>query len=195
MNKNETAKIIALIKLNYPHIYQDYSDSDLDLLISEWTLQLEQMPYKAIYVAVQCHISTNPYPPTIAHIQGILYDMSNSKLPSGEEAWAIVLKAGRASLYPDSAYEELKKLPEYLKPIVTFDLLQSIANSSDADLPFIKKDFLQDYRSVTESHKRNVQISSISNNIRKLTSEEYGSDSADADVRLLEDKDDEREKP
>ena len=104
---------------------------------------------------------------TIFHHQSLEYEISSDDKPlPPERAWELVHKAGKNSRY--NAHEEYKNLPEWLKPSVTEDLLRAIADSSNENLVFIKKDFLKSYEESLESRKRDVQISSISNDIKML---------------------------
>lgn len=167
MRREETAKIISLIKISFPQQYSNIDERSLDLLVEEWNLQFKNETYESVYVAMQHYISTNVYPPTIAGIKNLMYEEdSESQFPSGEEAWEIVYRSGRCQR--EYAYEEYENLPKELKQIVTPETLYEIGNASNESILYIKNGFLKDYHRIQESHKREYQISSISNDIKKL---------------------------
>ena len=171
MKKEEIKKAISLIKLNYPYFYKDYSEDDILLLINLWDFQFKNEEYNNVYKAIMFYISTNNHPPTIANIKEIIYNMLNdNKLPSNEEAWEMVLNASRINRA--SAREEYEKLPGYLQKIITIDTLISIGGSSNDNLIYLKRDFLKDYQTIKEDQKEIYQISSISNNMKTLESDD-----------------------
>ena len=165
MNREESQKIIMTLRLNFENFHPKLSSEEYSLLINQWEFQFKHEDYATVYTAVQHYLSTNHYPPKIADIKSVIYGLKN-KLPSGEEAWELVLKAGRNSAY--HVTEERGKLPDFLQNLATVELLKSIASADNKDLTFIKKDFLENYKGFQESHKRDYQISSINNYIKTL---------------------------
>ncbi len=170
MRREHTARIISIIVNQFPQQYSNIDDKSLDLLIEEWNLQFMNESYENVYAALQYHISTSVFSPTIAGIKNLLFENSGCRLPSGEEAWSVLLKAGRC-FRPD-AMEEYQKLPSFLKDVVTAETLYEIGNASNESILYIKNGFLKDYQSKRESHKREYLISSISNDIKKLGHDE-----------------------
>lgn len=190
MNREQSQKIITTLRLNFENFHPNLSSEELTLLINQWEFQFKNEDYPTVYTAIQRYISTNRYAPKIADIKSIIYDMKNKgDLPSEEEAWSLVLRAGRNSLYNVSS--EIKALPQYLQDIISRDFLRSIATSSNEGLVYIKKDFLEKFSRLQESHKRDVQISSISHNTKLL---ENGKDEQKALLSHKEDKEDENKK-
>ena len=170
MKKEEIKRAISLIKLNYPYFYKDYSEDDILLLINLWDFQFKNEDYKNVYSAIMYHISINDYPPTIANIKEIIYNTHDNKLPSNEEAWEMVLNASRINR--DLAREEYNKLPGYLQKIITIETLIAIGGSDNNNLTYLKRDFLKDYQTIKEDQKEIYQISSISNSMKALESDD-----------------------
>ena len=80
-----------------------------------WFALLGDLPYKQAELAVQKHMATEKFPPTIADIREKAEQITSVKETemSELEAWAIVRKAiGRSNYY---AEEEFEKLPEACK--------------------------------------------------------------------------------
>lgn len=83
-----------------------------------WFALLRDLPYKQAELAVQKHMATEKFPPTIADIREKAEQITSVKETemSELEAWAIVRKAiGRSNYY---AEEEFEKLPEACKMAV-----------------------------------------------------------------------------
>ena len=83
-----------------------------------WFALLGDLPYKQAELAVQKHMATEKFPPTIADIREKAEQITSVKETemSELEAWAIVRKAiGRSNYY---AEEEFEKLPEACKMAV-----------------------------------------------------------------------------
>ena len=169
MTREEISRILSLIKEAYPQFNNNQTEQSFALQVELWNVQFKNESYPIVYKATMYHISTNSYPPTIAGIKRIIYEQFNeAKLPKNEEAWELVLKAGRCDR--ENAREELGKLPEDIRSIINVETLIQIGYANKENLIFIKKDFLKNYESVLESHQRESQISSISNNIKMLDS-------------------------
>lgn len=178
MTREETSRIIALIQIAYPQTANNLKESDLDLKIDEWTFQFRNDSYQSVYKTVQYYISTNKYPPTIADIHSMKFDIMNREtIPDGETAWELIVKSARCQR--EYAREQYEQLPEFLKKMVTIEMLVEIGYSNQESLIFMKNSFLKDYRSMKEDIKKNYQISSVSGSLKQLgfTEDEKRSDS------------------
>lgn len=167
MTREEISKILSLVKEAYPQFNNNQTEQSFALQVELWNAQFKNESYPNVYKAIMYYISTNAFPPTIAGIKKIIYEqIVGIDLPNNEEAWKLVLKAGRCN--GENAREELNKLPEYIRSIITIETLIQIGYANRETLNYIKNDFLKNYEKVLESHQRESQISSISNNIKLL---------------------------
>lgn len=85
-----------------------------------WFALLGDLPYKQAELAVQKHMATEKFPPTIADIREKAEQITSVKETemSELEAWAIVRKAiGRSNYY---AEEEFEKLPEAMMALGSY---------------------------------------------------------------------------
>ena len=82
-----------------------------------WYTTLQDIPYPSLNKACQNYIMTNKFPPTIADIRQLAYDLSAQpdELPSA--AWNQLLRALREAYAPDSE-EVWNQLPDITKKIV-----------------------------------------------------------------------------
>ncbi len=168
MTREEAKKIIITIRLNFDNFCPNLTNEELSLLINQWELQFKNESYATVYKAVQYYISVFRYPPKVADIKSIIYDMvRGSKTLTGEEAWSLVRKAASNSLY--HAQEEYDKLPEVIRGAISPRTLRELGETADDYVKqSIKKTFLDDLKVVQESLKRDVAVSSISNDIKKI---------------------------
>ena len=75
MSKDETVKILAVLKAAYPNFYKNISSQDATGVINLWTLQFKSVPVDIVYLAVTKLIATNVFPPTIAEVKKKLRSM------------------------------------------------------------------------------------------------------------------------
>lgn len=111
MTKDETGKIIFVIRANYPEAYARLTKEDLDLLLLSWTALLADYSYEQVSVAVQNYLVTDSYgrAPKIGQIIDSLQKVSEKETLNANEAWALVYKAICNSTY--NAESEFNKLP------------------------------------------------------------------------------------
>lgn len=69
MNKKETLQILAILKAAYPNSYNGLSKEELSGTVAVWMIQFAEMPADIVLMALQKHISTNKFPPSIAEIK------------------------------------------------------------------------------------------------------------------------------
>lgn len=80
-----------------------------------WFALLGDLPYKQAELAVQKHMATEKFPPTIADIREKAEQITSVKETemSELEAWAIVRKAiGRSNYYAEEEFEKLRNRAE-----------------------------------------------------------------------------------
>lgn len=112
MTKEETTKIIFMIKSTYPKTYERFSETDFRNMIDIWTFCFDEFDYKRIALALKAYIVSNTtgFPP----VPGQLIQLATQADPKQEmtstEAWDLVYKAISKSNY--FSEEEFEKLPE-----------------------------------------------------------------------------------
>ena len=88
MTKEEWKVLVKAMKSAYPN--QNFIPDEWSLEL--WYKMLSDIPYEALNLAIQRHISTNRYPPTIADLRGCMVQEKD-----WSEGWAEVKRA--ISLY------------------------------------------------------------------------------------------------
>lgn len=125
-----------------------------------WFALLGDLPYKQAELAVQKHMATEKFPPTIADIREKTEQITSVKETemSELEAWAIVRKAiGRSNYY---AEEEFEKLPEACKIAVgnPSNLREWAMMDSDQVGTVEQSHFVRNYRMAVQRIKEDRRI-------------------------------------
>ena len=112
MTREETTKLIFMIKSTYPKTYEKFTDIDFGNMLEMWSFCFEEYDYNAISLALKAYITTNTtgFPPVPAQLIQIATQKSPKKEMSSNEAWGLVFKAIQNGLY--GYKEEYEKLPE-----------------------------------------------------------------------------------
>jgi hypothetical protein len=98
MNREETKKIMAVLKATYPSFYRDMPKEDLSAIINLWNEMFLDEPYKLVAAAVKRLIISDlrGFPPVIGQIKEQIQKLVQPDALSETEAWALVKKAVRA---------------------------------------------------------------------------------------------------
>lgn len=72
MTKDDTIKVLALLKAAYPASYKDMTKQEAYGTIGVWAMQFSTVPVDIVMMAVQKLIAKSKFPPTIAEVKGTL---------------------------------------------------------------------------------------------------------------------------
>ena len=110
MTKKETAQILAILKAAYPNHYKMTAEEAVGT-VGIWCLQFEKMPANIVLMAVNKHISSSTFPPSIHEIKGKIADIH-------WEAYEILAqRVGSPKLTPQQLqkYEEIYEITKSYK--------------------------------------------------------------------------------
>ncbi len=151
MNKQETAKILAVISMYYPN----YKPDDKAGTVEAWHAMLEDYSYQQIDAALRVYVRTNKtaFAPAIGQLIGIIDDLQNQGEEMNEgEAWALVHKAICDSAY--HAEERFAELPPMIQRAVgSAGQLERWAKDEGYNASVVSSNFMRSYRAVLESEK------------------------------------------
>lgn len=118
MTKQETAKILAVLRTAYPRSFPDSTDNRL--LVDIWQETLSDCAYQDVDKAVRAYISTSEsdWAPSVGKIRGWIVRMNQPETGqmTAQEASTLLLKAIANSGY--HAPEEFAKLPPVIQRVV-----------------------------------------------------------------------------
>lgn len=158
MTKEETLKILTVLKSAYPTFYRDSNSEELSGVINLWYQHLSDLDYERVEKAVSYYISTEKFAPSIAGIRETIYKMFADNRLSTSEAWKLVCKAVRNSTY--NSIEEFEKLPQKVQKVIGSSArLRALALEDETYLNGVTyRQFKSDYESETEREKENASL-------------------------------------
>lgn len=118
MTRDETLAIMGVLKAAYPSFYRGMTrEAALDA-VALWAEMFTNDRADIVTAAVKMLIKTRKegYPPTVGEVSGKIQELSQGDSLTGIEAWNLVAKACRNSLY--GAVEEFAKLPPLVQRTV-----------------------------------------------------------------------------
>ena len=69
MTREETIKILAILKAAYPNSYRNMSKDEANGTVVVWQTQFASIPAEMVLIAVNKLISTSPFPPAICEVK------------------------------------------------------------------------------------------------------------------------------
>lgn len=142
MTKEETIKVLAVLKANYHNFFKSLSTTDAHAMVNLWADMFEGVEYGLVGAAVKAYISndTSGYPPNVGQINEQIRRLTQWEQMTEQEAVTLIMKAARNGIY--NAQEEYNKLPPILQrlagspeqikawAIMDVDELQTVVSSN-----------------------------------------------------------------
>lgn len=116
MTKEETLKIMSVLKTAYPRYYVNQTKDELVNAVNLWSMMLEEYEYDVVSGAVKAIIATAKFPPTIAEVIERIGKITSPEELDASDAWLLVKKAIRNSTY--NSEREFERLPEAVQMVV-----------------------------------------------------------------------------
>jgi hypothetical protein len=69
MTKEETLRVLAILKAAYPASYNGMTKREAEGTVAVWNMQFASIPGEIVLMAVHKLISTNRFPPTISEVK------------------------------------------------------------------------------------------------------------------------------
>jgi hypothetical protein len=116
MTRNETIKVLALLKLAYPSFYKDMTKDTAIETIDFWSMMFAEEDLEIVLESVKALITTCKFPPSIADVKEKIRFITLPRQMNELEAWNLVNNAIRNSYY--NASESFDKLPILIQKLV-----------------------------------------------------------------------------
>lgn len=169
MNREETIKLLTLIKVSYPMWAKDLKESDAKAMVVLWADMLHEYEYDVVQAALKSFLATSKWPPSIAEIiEKVRYIVTGGQMEISEsEAWAMVRKALENGTY--GAREEFDKLPSDIQKVLREPAtIRNWSQLSPVEVDtVVASNFM---RSFKEVRKREKEFWSLPNDIKQLIS-------------------------
>lgn len=118
MTKQETAQIMAILKVAYPSWYRDLGRDEAIATVNLWHEMFADDPAEEVYAAVKALIAVQAegFPPTIGRVKARLEQLRAPEGLTADAAWAMVYKAACNSAH--NSQREFASLPPEVQSIV-----------------------------------------------------------------------------
>jgi hypothetical protein len=118
MTREDTIKVLAVLRGAYPAFYRDITKQEAESTIALWMSMFDEEPYELVSAAVKAFISgdSKGFPPAIGQIKERIRQITQPEEMTEQEAWSYVSKALRNSTY--GSEEEFAKLPPEVQAVV-----------------------------------------------------------------------------
>lgn len=118
MTRDETIKVLAILKAAYPNSYRGMTKEEANGTVAVWASQFANIPVNIVMIAVNKHISTNTFPPSInevkERIRGLYW-----------ETWEMLDFHHRGfKKLDDKTVAQLEKIIEIVEPMRTREKLE-----------------------------------------------------------------------
>lgn len=159
MNRLETAKVLAVLEVAYPHSFKGRTKEQAELALELWTEMFAERTYQEVSVAVRAYMSQDEsgFAPTIGQINGLIVDSMESGM-SAQEASAILSKAVSRSGW--HAAEEFEKLPETIRRVVGSPQMLKEWSQLDSSVfnTVVLSNFQRSYKQTAEHERQDKML-------------------------------------
>lgn len=69
MTREETIKVLAILKAAYPNSYKGMTREEAQGTVSVWTMQFAAFPVEVVLLAINKIIASSTFPPTISEVK------------------------------------------------------------------------------------------------------------------------------
>ena len=148
MTREDTIKILSVLRGAYPAFYRDITKQEAESTIALWESMFDEEPYELVAAAVKAFISGDGkgFPPAIGQIKERIRLITQPDEMTEQEAWSLVSKALRNSTY--GSEEEFAKLPPEIQSVVhdPGQLRQWAMSPADDVETVIASNFMRSFR-------------------------------------------------
>lgn len=163
MNKEETQKILTILRVNYPNNFKSVANkNDMDLIVDTWDIQFKSYTLDEVFNAIMSIIAidTSGFAPSIGRVKDELNKKYKDSVMTDEEAWSIVLNSAKCN--PTKAKSNFEALPGNIKKAVKHPkFLESLGNANISSQGTFKKDFVKNYNETIENDYQEMNANSI----------------------------------
>lgn len=154
MDKPETLKILAVLRVAYPNFYKAMSEDDYRDTVILWADLFRDDSFTLVSAAVKTLIATDEkgYPPHIGAVKAAIAKLTEQPVLTEMEAWNLV----KSKLSAYATHEDFLELPEVIRRAVgSASQLCQWAMLDMESLPVIMSNFMRSYKTaVTEQRER-----------------------------------------
>ena len=160
MNREDTIKILSVLRGAYPAFYRDITKQEAESTIALWESMFDEEPYELVGAAVKAFISGDGkgFPPAIGQIKERIRQITTPEEMTEQEAWALVSKAVQRSTY--GSVEEFAKLPPEIQAVVhdPGQLRQWAMGPAESLETVVASNFMRSFRAKQKASKEYLAL-------------------------------------
>lgn len=189
MMHEETVKLIGLMVVAYPSYDKFRDEGHIRSTVALWDQMFADADFRLVQLALEKHIATSKWPPSIAELRDVMADITMPGLLPADEAWRAVSKllslhdrlygpttdylpAAIAEAVDTVGYEELRELS------------RAAARGQSAKVGLDRVAFTQAYEAIRARKREQGALPSALLRRLEQAKEHYADGSADTLLRL-----------
>lgn len=172
MNDKELNDILGLVRVNYKNFYKNETLHDQKLLLKTWKYQFMNIPKDIMFQVLMQYMATEPsFPPSIAHLNKLLYQMTNEEIIGAEESFenvmVLVKRHGSDSQGFKMAYEAFSDVERL---IIQQGYYRELGQSADP-ISVLKGQYCRMYNNKKETVIHDKRLALPTTDVLKLLSD------------------------
>ena len=157
MDKPETVRILAILRVAYPNFYKAMGADDYSDTVLLWCDLFKDDPFTLVSAAVKTFVASDEkgYPPHIGAIKAAIAQLTAPDALTEMEAWNIV--RGKMSCY--ATHSDFLELPPVIQRAVgSASQLCQWAMADIESLSVTQSNFMRSYRAAQEADRQRAKI-------------------------------------
>lgn len=129
MTRDETLKIMAVLKATYPNFYKDMTRRDAEGVVALWTDMFAEDSYNAVAAAVKAFIASDSkgFPPVVGQVKQRVMELANTKALPGSVSRGSEKEAAWVRRYVNADHGGLGHISRYAREHnVTWDEAKAV---------------------------------------------------------------------
>lgn len=117
MTRDETLKIMAVLKATYPNFYKDMTRRDAEGVVALWTDMFSEDSYNAVAAAVKAFIASDSkgFPPVVGQVKQRVTELANAKALPGNVSRGSKKEAAWMRRYINGDHGGLGRISRYAR--------------------------------------------------------------------------------
>ena len=117
MTRDETLKIMAVLKATYPNFYKDMTRRDAESVVALWTDMFSEDSYNAVAAAVKAFIASDSkgFPPVVGQVKQRVTELASAKELPGNVSRGSEKEAAWMRRYINGDHGGLGRISRYAR--------------------------------------------------------------------------------
>lgn len=117
MTRDETLKIMAVLKATYPNFYKDMTCRDAEGVVALWTDMFSEDSYNAVAAAVKAFIASDSkgFPPVVGQVKQRVTELASAKALPGNVSRGSEKEAAWMRRYINVDHGGLGRISQYAR--------------------------------------------------------------------------------